>query len=380
MTRNPALSPETLAAQALGRVSPEFRDLAPPLHPSTTFERAADGSYPGGRVYSRDASPAYDQAEALLTELEGGHQSLLFASGMAAATAVLQTLGPGQAVLAPHDMYWALRNWLQAFCQHWGVGLVFYDNARVDDLAGKLRAARPRLVWVETPSNPRWDLTDIAAAAALAREVGAQVVVDSTVATPVLTRPLELGADIVMHSATKYLNGHSDVVAGALVAREDSDTWQTIRRNRNLGGSVLGPFEAWLLLRGMRTLHLRVRRASASALAIARALDGHPGLVGTLYPGLPSHPGHAVACRQMQGGFGGMLSIRVAGGEPAARAVAGRLRVFRQATSLGSVESLAEHRASVEGPGSACPPDLIRLSIGIEAEADLLADLLAALG
>ena len=380
MTRNAALSPETLTAQALGRVSPEFRDLAPPLHPSTTFERAADGSYPGGRVYSRDASPAYDQAEALLTELEGGHQSLLFASGMAAATAVLQTLRPGQTVLAPHDMYWALRNWLQAFCQHWGIGLVFYDNACVDDLAAKLRATPPRLVWVETPSNPRWDLTDIAAAATLAREVGAQVVVDSTVATPVLTRPLALGADIVMHSATKYLNGHSDVVAGALVAREDSDTWQAIRRHRNLGGGVLGPFEAWLLLRGMRTLHLRVRRASTSALAIARALDGHPGLVGTLYPGLPSHPGHAVACRQMQGGFGGMLSIRVAGGEPAARAVAGRLRVFKQATSLGSVESLAEHRASVEGPGSACPPDLIRLSIGIEAEADLLADLLAALG
>jgi len=380
MSRPATLSPETLAAQALGQVSPPFHDLAPPVHLSTTFERAADGSYPGGRVYSRDASPAYDQAEALLCALEGGHRALLFASGMAAATAVLHTLKPGEAVVAPRDMYWALRNWLQAFCAQWGIGLAFYDNASTDDLADTLRAVRPRLLWIETPSNPLWDLTDIAAAVALAREVGARVAVDSTVATPVFTRPLALGADIVMHSATKYLNGHSDVVAGALVAREDSDLWQTIRRNRNLGGAVPGPFEAWLLLRGMRTLHLRVRQASASALAIAQELEGHPGLIRTLYPGLPSHPGHALACRQMQGGFGGMLSIRVAGGEQAARAAIGRLRVFRQATSLGSVESLAEHRASVEGPGSACPVDLIRLSVGIESAADLLADLRAALG
>jgi len=380
MSRPATLSPETLAAQALGQVCPPFHDLAPPVHLSTTFERAADGSYPGGRVYSRDASPAYDQAEALLCALEGGHRALLFASGMAAATAVLHTLKPGEAVVAPRDMYWALRNWLQAFCAQWGIGLAFYDNASTDDLADTLRAVRPRLLWIETPSNPLWDLTDIAAAVALAREVGARVAVDSTVATPVFTRPLALGADIVMHSATKYLNGHSDVVAGALVAREDSDLWQTIRRNRNLGGAVPGPFEAWLLLRGMRTLHLRVRQASASALAIAQELEGHPGLIRTLYPGLPSHPGHALACRQMQGGFGGMLSIRVAGGEQAARAAIGRLRVFRQATSLGSVESLAEHRASVEGPGSACPVDLIRLSVGIESAADLLADLRAALG
>ena len=380
MSRPATLSPETLAAQALGQVCPPFHDLAPPVHLSTTFERAADGSYPGGRVYSRDASPAYDQAEALLCALEGGHRALLFASGMAAATAVLHTLKPGEAVVAPRDMYWALRNWLQAFCAQWGIGLAFYDNASTDDLADTLRAVRPRLLWIETPSNPLWDLTDIAAAVALAREVGARVAVDSTVATPVFTRPLALGADIVMHSATKYLNGHSDVVAGALVAREDSDLWQTIRRNRNLGGAVPGPFEAWLLLRGMRTLHLRVRQASASALAIAQELEGHPSLIRTLYPGLPSHPGHALACRQMQGGFGGMLSIRVAGGEQAARAAIGRLRVFRQATSLGSVESLAEHRASVEGPGSACPVDLIRLSVGIESAADLLADLRAALG
>ena len=371
------LAPETLAANGAIPVDSPYQDIVPPVHLATTFERAGDCSYPGGRVYSRDASPAYDAPEALLRELEGGAAAALFSSGMAAASAVLQALKPGARVVAPRAMYWGLRNWMVQFAANWQLQLDFFaDDA---DLAVLLQ--RPAdLVWLETPANPTWEISDIAAAARLAHAAGARLAVDSTVPTPVFTRPLELGADIVMHSATKYLNGHSDVVAGALVAREDSDTWQAIRRHRNLGGGVLGPFEAWLLLRGMRTLHLRVRRASASALAIARALDGHPGLVGTLYPGLPSHPGHAVACRQMQGGFGGMLSIRVAGGEQAARAVTGRLRVFKQATSLGSVESLAEHRASVEGPGSACPPDLIRLSIGIEAEADLLADLLAALG
>jgi cystathionine gamma-synthase len=204
-------------------------------------------------------------------------------------------------------------------------------------------------------------------------------VVDSTVSTPVLSRPLELGADIVLHSATKYLNGHSDVIAGALVAREDNAFWQRIRTIRALGGAVLGPFEAWLLLRGMRTLHLRVRAASAGALALAEALTRHPALSHVLYPGLAQHPGHQVAAAQMRGGFGGMLSIRLAAGEERAREVAGRLRVFKRATSLGSVESLAEHRASVEGPGSSCPPDLLRLSIGIEPVEDLLADLEQAL-
>ena len=375
----PELAPETLAAQALGEIARPYHDLAPPIHLSSTFERGADGGYPGGRLYARDFSPAYDQPEALLARLEHGAEALLFSSGMAAATAVLQTLRPGDRILASRTMYWALRNWINQFAEQWQLALTFYDDSSLDDLTAQLRAEPPQLLWIETPANPSWSVTDIAAAAQLAREVGAFVVVDSTSATPVHTQPLTLGADLVLHSATKYLNGHSDVVAGALVVREDGPRWRMIRRNRNLGGAILGPFEAWLLLRGMRTLHLRVRQSSASAMTIAHALHGHPGLEAVLYPGLPSHPQHAVAVRQMQDGFGGMLSIRTTGGETRARQVTGRLEVFKRATSLGSVESLAEHRASVEGPGSPCPADLIRLSIGIEATDDLLRDLLQAL-
>jgi cystathionine gamma-synthase len=222
-------------------------------------------------------------------------------------------------------------------------------------------------------------VTDIAAACAIGREVGATIAVDSTAATPMLTRPIELGADVVMHSATKYLNGHSDVIAGALATASDDELWQRIRYARGGGGAVLGPFEAWLLLRGMRTLHLRVATASANALAIARHFAADPRVSHVLYPGLPAHPGHAVAAKQMRGGFGGMMSLRLAGGEKAAVGFAAKLRVFKRATSLGTVESLAEHRASVEGPGTLCPPDLVRLSIGIEHVEDLIGDIEQAL-
>lgn len=378
----PFSSLETLTVHGLGKIADPYRDLVPPIHLATTFERAGDGSYPGGRVYSRDASPAYDQAEEVLRQLEGGAQALLFGSGMAAASAVLHALEPGVRIVAPRSMYWALRKWLIDFSANWQIELAFFDNTDADDLGDlerQLAAAPTRLLWLETPSNPTWDVTDIAAAAALAHRHGAIVVVDSTVATPVLTRPIELGADIVLHSATKYLNGHSDVVAGALVTREDNAFWQRIRTARALGGAVLGPFEAWLLLRGMRTLHLRVRAASASALRIAQVLAEHPAVSQVLYPGLPQHPRHAVAAEQMHGGFGGMLSIRLAAGEAKARDVAARLSVFKRATSLGAVESLVEHRASVEGPGTLCPTDLLRLSVGIEPVGDLLADLAHAL-
>ncbi|MBP7489914.1 MAG: PLP-dependent transferase [Azospira sp.] len=372
----PSLAPETQAARGAVPVDSTYRDIVPPLHLATTFERAGDGSYPGGRVYSRDGSPAYDGPEALLKELEGGAAAALFASGMAAASAVLQALKPGARVVAPRAMYWALRNWMIQFAANWQLTLDFFaDDA---ELAALLQ--RPAdLVWLETPANPTWEITDIAAAAKAAHAAGARLVVDSTVPTPVFTRPLELGADIVMHSATKYLNGHSDVVAGALVTRAVDDFWQRIKTVRALGGAVLGPFEAWLLARGMRTLFPRVRTAAASAAAIASHFHGHAKVGLVLYPGLPSHPGHAVAARQMQGGFGAMLSLRIAGGEAAAKAVAARLQVFQRATSLGSVESLVEHRASVEGPGTFCPDDLLRLSVGIEATADLIADLEQAL-
>lgn len=373
------LRPETLAAQGMGRVAEPYRDIVPPIHVSTTYERGADGGFPGGRMYSRADNPSYDQAEALIAALEGGAAGMLFASGQAAAAAVFQSLSPGDRVLAPRNMYWGLRKWLTDFGAPWGLAAEFYDNASADDLAATARRVRPRLIWIETPANPTWEITDIAAAAAVAREVGATVCVDSTVATPLLTRPLQFGAHVVMHSATKYLNGHSDVIGGALVTAADDVLWQRIRYVRAAGGSVLGPFEASLLLRGMRTLHVRLRAACANALAIAERFNGHPKLSHVLYPGLATHPGHAVAARQMHGGFGAMLSLRVAGGEAAARSFAARLRVFKRATSLGSVESLAEHRASVEGPDTPCPPDLVRLSIGIEHVEDLIADIEQAL-
>jgi cystathionine gamma-synthase len=375
----PKLHRETLAAQGMGGVAAPYRDIVPPIHLSTTYERGADGSFPGGRIYSRADNPSYDQAEALLAALEGASGALLFASGQAAAAAVFQSLEPGNRVLAPRNMYWALRKWLVDFAAAWQLAIDFYDNASIDALAAKARAQRPRLIWIETPANPTWEVTDIAAASTLAREVGATVCVDSTVATPLLTRPLELGAQLVMHSATKYLNGHSDVIAGALAAASDDALWQRIRYVRGAGGAVLGPLEAWLLLRGMRTLHLRVRAACANALALAERFVGHPKLSHVLYPGLAAHPGHAIAAKQMRGGFGAMLSLRLKDGEDAAKAFTARLRVFKRATSLGSVESLAEHRASVEGPGTLCPPDLVRMSIGVEHVDDLIADIAQAL-
>ncbi len=378
MTTRP-LHPETLAAQGLGRVTDTYREIVPPIHASTTYERGADGSYPGGRVYSRADNPTYDQAEALIAALEHAKAAMLFSSGQAAASAVFQALAPGDAVVVPRNMYWAFRKWLLEFAAPRGIGGELYDNASLDDLASKTRERKPRVIWVEKPANPTWDVTDIAGAAGLAREVGAVLAVDSTAATPMLTRPLDLGAHLVMHSATKYLNGHSDVIAGVLATKADDETWQKLRYVRGGGGAVLGPFEAWLLLRGMRTLHIRVAAACANAMQVARRFEGHAKLSEVLYPGLASHPGHAVAARQMSGGFGGMISLRVKGGEQAAKDFTARLRVFKRATSLGSVESLAEHRASVEGPGTLCPVDLVRLSIGIEHADDLIADIEAAL-
>jgi cystathionine gamma-synthase len=276
-------------------------------------------------------------------------------------------------------IYWGIRKWL---LEQQAAGRFEVDFFAPGDTANIGRAIRPgktRLVWIETPSNPTWDVTDIAGAAKLAHDAGARLAVDSTVATPVLTRPLALGADIVMHSATKYLNGHSDVLAGALMTAKKDEFWSKVRSVRTQLGGVLGPFEAWLLLRGIRTLFVRVHHASAAAMSIAIKLSKHRKVEEVLYPGLPEHPGHDVARRQMRGGFGGMLSLRVKGGEVAAVAAASRLRVFVRATSLGGVESLVEHRASIEGAGSPCPPDLLRLSIGLEDVGDLIGDLEQAL-
>ncbi len=380
MTDEPELKPETLAAHGGRAFDPERGDLAPPIRPSTNFARDETYEQIGGQGgYSRDDSPSYPDVEALLARLEGGAGALVFASGMAAATAVWLSLAPGDHVVAPKVVYWGLRDWLLQFSANWGVSVDLFEQ---DDPAALARAVKPgatKLVWIETPCNPTWDVIDIAAAAEIAHAAGARLAVDSTVATPVLTQPLALGADLVFHSGTKYLNGHGDVMAGALVTARADDFWTKLRDKRHRGGGVLGAFEAWLLQRGLRTLYLRVGRASESALAIARHFEGHPKLAAVLYPGLDSHPGHALAKRQMAGGFGGMLSLRTKGGAEAALDVARRVQVFVRATSLGGVESLIEHRASIEGPTSPVPADLLRLSIGIEDAGDLIADLEQAL-
>lgn len=371
--------PDTIAAQALGWVDEQTRAVIPPIHVSTTYLRDPDNQYRSGRIYARADNPAFDQAEAVINALEGGHQALLFASGMAAATAVFQGLMPGDHVLAPKVMYWSLRNWLMTFATTWGLKIELIDMTSPAAVQAAIRPGQTKLVWVETPANPLWTVTDIAATVKIAHDAGALLAVDSTVATPLLTRPLALGADVVMHAATKYLNGHSDLIAGVLVVREDSEYWQRVRKVRAQLGGTLGSFESWLLLRGLRTLHLRVRAACASAQQIAEHFHGHPLVAEVLYPGLPGCHGHAVAKAQMTGGFGGMLSIRAKGGEAAAIAVAATTQLWKRATSLGGTESLIEHRASVEGVGTPAPPDLLRLSTGIEDAADLIADLEQAL-
>ena len=373
------LHPATRAAQALGHIDRETGAIIPPLHAATTFERDADLSYPKGISYSRNDGPTQSLLEKLLADLEGGAASMTFASGMAAISNVFLALPVGAHVVAPQVMYWGVRKWLLEQHAAGRLAVDFFDPGQTVNIGKAIKPGTTKLVWIETPSNPTWDVTDIAAAAKLAHDSGARLAVDSTVATPVLTRPLALGADIVMHSATKYLNGHSDVLAGVLMAAKADEFWTQIRSVRTQLGGVLGPFEAWLLLRGVRTLFLRVHHASAAAMAIAIRLSKHPKVDSVLYPGLPEHPGHDIARRQMRGGFGGMLSIRVKGGEAAAIGVAARLRVFVRATSLGGPESLVEHRASIEGAGSPCPPDLLRLSIGLEDVGDLIGDLEQAL-
>ncbi len=272
-------------------------------------------------------------------------------------------------------MYWGLRKWLIEDAPSYGISATFADTSDPAAIAAAIRPGTTRMVWLETPTNPTWEIADIRAAAEAAHRAGAILAVDSTVATPVHSNPLKLGADVVMHSATKYLNGHSDVIAGALVFAKADAYRDRVLRVRSMLGLIIGPFEAAMVLRGMRTLHVRVRHQSASALTIARAMQRHRAVAQVYYPGLETHPGHDIAVKQMHGGFGGMLSIRVKGGEKAAIATAARVEVWKRATSLGGVESLVEHRASVEGAGSPCPPDLLRLSVGLEAVEDLVADL-----
>lgn len=368
-------SARTKAVQAMGRIDEATRGVVPPLHVTTTFLRDPDNSYSSGNVYGRPDNATVREGEEVIGALEGAASALLLGSGMSAAIALFLSFAPGAHIVAPRVMYWALRNWLAVEGPGFGLDVAFCDTEDLEALRAAVQPGRTKLVWLETPSNPLWGVSDIAGAAKIAHEAGAALGVDSTCATPVFTRPIALGADFVMHSATKYLNGHSDVIAGALCfAREDAQSAR-VRKIRASHGMILGPFEAFLLIRGLRTLDLRVRAASANAMELAQRLSNHAGVAAVLYPGLPGHPGHEVAKRQMRGGFGGMLSIRVRAGERQAIATAARVKLWKRATSLGGVESLIEHRASIEGAGSPCPTDLLRLSAGVEDVEDLWADI-----
>ncbi|MFG6518310.1 trans-sulfuration enzyme family protein [Sulfitobacter sp. 1A13496] len=377
----PNLHPATIAAQAAGAVDPASGGVVPPVQFATTYLR--DENYDlvnPDNVYLRSHNENTRVAERLLNALEGADETLIFPSGMAAIAAVFRTVPNGASVVVQSQIYWGTTKWIRDFCARRQIALHEVDASDLDAFAALCRAEKPDLCLIETPSNPWLRITDIAGAAAAAHEVGATLVVDSTAASPVLSHPLEHGADIVMHSATKGINGHSDVLAGSL-ATNDAETprWQMIRDDRNEAGAVIGPMEAWLLARGMRTLPLRMREMSRNAMALAEFLSDHPQVEQVMYPGLPDHPGHALAAQQMRGGYGGLLSFVVKGGAEAALKAAGRLQLFHRATSLGGVESLVEHRHTIE-PHTGIPEGLLRLSVGIEDVEDLGADLGQALG
>jgi cystathionine gamma-synthase len=370
---------ETLAVHAGTAVDPKTGAVTPPIHLSTTFERAPDGSFPSGFIYTRAGNPTRQALEACLAELEGGAAAAAFSSGQAATFAILQSLSPGDHVIAPEDAYYGTADLLLDHFGHWGLDTTLVD---MTDPKAVEAAVRPktRLLWVETPSNPRIRVSDIAALVAIARAASARVACDNTWATPMLQHPLQLGADLVMHATTKYLGGHSDILGGAVVAREEDDFFARIRQVQNSAGAVPSPFESWLVMRGIRTLPYRMRAHSANALAIARYLAVQPRIEHVYYPGLETDEGYAVASRQMSLP-GGMLSFLVRGaGREETMAMSARLGIFTRATSLGGPESLIEHRASIEGPRTRAPENLLRVSVGLEHHEDLIADLEQALG
>jgi cystathionine gamma-synthase len=364
---------ETLFVHAGKHVDPTTGAVAPPIHLSTTFARDERNELYGESSYIRDGNPTEALLEEALAPVEGGEAALAFGSGMAAASAMLQILGSGAHVIVPDDAYYGVRAAADDFLRAWGIRT---DVVAMDDPAALRAALRPetRLIWLESPSNPLLKVTDLAAATGVARAAGVTTLVDNTFATPVLQNPIALGADVVLHATTKYIGGHSDLQGGALVFAKKGDLYDRARHARHILGGVASPFNSWLALRGLRTLPVRVERQSATALAVARALAAHPAVSAVHYPGLESHPGHAVAKRQMSA-FGGMLSFRVRAGREAAIRAVTRCRVWTRATSLGGFESLIEHRHTSEGPGSRAPVELIRLSTGLEHADDLVADL-----
>ncbi|MEZ4702691.1 MAG: PLP-dependent transferase [Rhodothermales bacterium] len=378
MDRTPTTHLETVLAHAGCTVDPSTGAVVAPIHLATTFERNADGSYPRSFEYSRMDNPTRHAFENTLAVLEGGSQAAAFSSGMAAAMVVLQALKPGDHVIMPDDVYHGVRVLATNIFAEWGLACSTVDLSAPGALEAAMRP-ETRLVWVETPSNPRLKITDIAATVEVARQAGAEVLVDNTWATPLLQQPLLLGADLVLHSVTKYLSGHSDVLGGAIVARRVDGLFARIRKLQATGGAVMDPFSAWLAMRGMRSMAARMRVHCENARTLAGFLHNHPAVERVHYPSLADHPGQRIAASQMRD-FGGMISVEVRGGQAEAMAVAGAARVFRRATSLGGTESLIEHRASVEAPPTQTPPNLLRLSIGLEHIDDLVGDLRNALG
>ncbi|PLX39162.1 MAG: cystathionine gamma-synthase [Hyphomicrobiales bacterium] len=372
---------ETLLAHGGGAIDAASGGVVPPIQPATTFARGDDYQpLAPGRIYGRDDMPLYAQLEGVLAELEGVRGALTFPSGMAAIAAVMRAVPNGGAIVAQSGIYWGTTVWLRKHCARSGVRLVEVDATDANILEHAIAEARPGLVLVETPSNPWLGIVDLKRAATAAHAVGALLAVDSTAATPIHSRPASFGADIVLHSATKSLNGHSDVLAGVVASDAiDAEWWTAIRAERREAGAVLGPFETWLFLRGLRTLALRVERASANAVAIASFLNSHEAVERVLYPGLADHPGHDIAVQQMTNGFGSLMSFCIKGGARDALAVAGALKVIVRATSLGGVESLIEHRHTIEAGVTDMPENLLRLSVGIEHVDDLIGDLEQAL-
>lgn len=378
-TPNRKHAPTTRIAQALHFVEEDTGAVIPAIQPAATYARDENYEVRKPYWYRRDGSQTTSHAEAVIAEMEGAADSLLFSSGMSACTAVIEHLPTGAHVVAPRVMYHGVLHQLQAYEAKQRLSISYYTAGNLEELAASVRPGETTLVWVETPNNPNWEVTDIAAAAEIAHGAGAKLMCDCTGTPPSMTRALDFGADISFHSATKYLNGHSDVTAGVLSVKEVGDYWEEIAMIRKLAGTVLQSFDAWLLIRGMRTLFLRVERASQNAMAIAKHFDSHDQVEAVLYPGLPSDPGHEVAKRQTGGQFGGMMSIIVKGDEQAAIDVTRFCQLFYPATSLGGVESLIEHRKTVSGEGFPVHPRLLRLSIGIEDADDLIWDLEQAL-
>lgn len=363
---------ETLAVHAGHQIDPATGAVATPIQLSTTFERDVEGSYSRGFMYARNDNPNRQALEQAAAEIEGGAAAAAFSSGMAAAMSLYQSLAPGDHVLAHTDAYYGMTRLLREHFERWKLQIDFVD---MTDLSAMKKALRPntKLAWLETPSNPLLKIVDIAAATNLLREAGVLGVADNTWA-PIIQRPLDLGADFVLHSTTKYFGGHCDVVGGMIIAKKENEFFERVRKIQYSGGAVPSPFDCWLILRGIRTLPWRVRAHSENANKIAEFLAQHPRVERVHYPGLKNHPAHNVAVRQMST-FGGMLALQVKGDAQAAMRVAAKTKIFTRATSLGGVESLIEHRASIEGPGTTSPENLLRCSIGLEHPDDLIADL-----